>query len=101
MSCKRCRLSAARGGIKPARKNHLTLAYACPVVEIQHDYDGRMVIIESNFRHACQESINIVCLVGGSSMKTYWRIQIVIVALGIQLAALAECADVSGVWTKT
>lgn len=35
-------------------------------------------------------------------MKTHWIIRVAIVAFGLhQFAALAQCADVSGVWTKT
>ena len=34
-------------------------------------------------------------------MKTYWGILIAIVVFGLQLAAFAQGADVSGIWTKT
>ena len=35
-------------------------------------------------------------------MKTHWGIRVAIVVFGLhQFAALAVCADVSGVWTKT
>ena len=34
-------------------------------------------------------------------MKTYWGIRIAIVVFGLQFAAFAQCADVSGIWTKT
>ena len=35
-------------------------------------------------------------------MKTHWIIRVAIVAFGLHLfASLAQCADVSGAWTKT
>ena len=34
-------------------------------------------------------------------MKTHWGIRIAIVVFGLQFAGFAQCADVSGIWTKT
>lgn len=34
-------------------------------------------------------------------MKTHWGIRMAIVFFGLQFAGFAQCADVSGVWTKT